>query len=143
MLRYCELTSPVQLSELNFQWSKRRQNGEVVEIETAGTNSKYSVNHEGLLTISKAELSDSGSYQVNISNDQGSALHIVQLEVVSIQYTTEVEPGGGMLQTTEPPSTGGVFETVEPGSGTYIAMYMLTGIVIIIKIVTCSEKRDH
>ena len=116
MLRHCDLTSPVQLSELNFQWSKRRQNGEVVEIESAGKNSKYSVNHEGLLTISNARPSDSGLYQVNISNNQGSALHTVQLEVVGIQYTTEVEPEG-VSQTTEPPSTSGVFETVEPGSG--------------------------
>ena len=93
MLRHCDLTSPVQLSDLNFQWSKRRRNGEVVEIESAGTNSKYSVNHEGLLTISKAELSDSGLYQVNISSDQGSALHTVELKVVDVPEITETPSG--------------------------------------------------
>ena len=105
VLRPCDITSPVQLSDLNFQWSKRRQNGDLNEI--AGMNSKYSINHEGLLTLSNARPSDSGLYQVNISNSQGSALHTVQLEVVGIQYTTEVESEGGMLQTTESPSAGG------------------------------------
>ena len=82
MLGYCELTSPVQLSELGFQWSRRN---ELVEIIHEG---RFSVNHEGLLTIMNVQPSDSGVYQVNISNDQGSAQHTVQLEVNGILTTT-------------------------------------------------------
>ena len=78
MLRYCDLTSPVQLSELEFQWSKRGENGGLVEITPEG---RFGVNHNGLLTIMNVQPSDSGVYQVNISNDQGSAQHTVQLEV--------------------------------------------------------------
>ena len=91
VLRHCNITSPVQLSEFNFQWSKRKQNGEVVEIETGTV--KYSINNEGSLTISNAQPSDSGLYQVNISNEQGSALHTVHLEVVDIPEITETPNG--------------------------------------------------
>ena len=59
-----------------------RENGEMTEIEPDGV--KHSLDHEGLLTIAKAQPSDSGLYQVNISNDQGYALHSIQLEVVDI-----------------------------------------------------------
>ena len=86
MLSHCEITSPVELSDLQFQWSKMRENGEMTEIEPDGM--KYSLNHEGLLTIVKAQPSDSGMYQVNISNDLGYALHSFQLEVVDIPDTS-------------------------------------------------------
>ena len=59
-----------------------RENGEMTEIQPDGM--KYSLNHEGLLTIVKAQPSDSGMYQVNISNNQGYAIHSIQLAVVDI-----------------------------------------------------------
>ena len=81
MLEYCRLTSPVQPSELTFQWSKQMQNGEMINIMEDGV--KYRLNSEGVLTIAKAQPSDSGTYTVNISNSHGFALHTVQLEVTS------------------------------------------------------------
>ena len=68
----------MQLSELHFQWSK---DGELIEIVADG---RFSVNHDGFLTVSYIQQSDSGLYQVNISNRQGSALHTVQLEVTPV-----------------------------------------------------------
>ena len=78
MLRRCDLTSPVQLSELDFQWSIQNENG---EWEMITPDRRFSVNHSGFLTISDVQPSDSGQYRVNISNDQGSALHRVRLQV--------------------------------------------------------------
>ena len=78
VLRRCELTSPVQLLELDFQWSVQNGNGEWEMITPDG---RFRVNHDGFLTISNVRPSDSGLYQVNISNDQGSALHRVRLQV--------------------------------------------------------------
>ena len=78
VLRHCGLTSPVQLLELCFQWSVQNGNGEW-EMITPGR--RFSVNHDGFLTISNIQPSDSGLYRVNISNDQGSALHRVRLQV--------------------------------------------------------------
>ena len=79
VLEYCTLTSPVQPSELVFQWSKQRQNGERINIIEDGT--KYSINHKGFLTVTNVQLTDLGTYRVNISNSQGFALHTVQLVV--------------------------------------------------------------
>ena len=78
VLEHCAITSPVQLSELHFQWSK---DGEEIEIVPDG---RFSVNHDGVLTISDIQQSDSGLYQVNISNSQGSALHTVRLGVTPV-----------------------------------------------------------
>ena len=78
VLEHCPVTSPVQLSELHFQWSK---DGEPIKIVP---NGRFSVNHDGFLTVSNVQQSDSGLYQVNISNSQGYALHTVQLEVTPV-----------------------------------------------------------
>ena len=91
MLRRCELTSPVQLSELDFQWSIKKGNGEWEMITPDG---RFSMNHEGFLTIYNVRPSDSGLYRVNISNDWGSALHRVRLQVTPGTPTTEPNDGG-------------------------------------------------
>ena len=80
VLKRCDLTSPVQLLELDFQWSV--QNGNE-EWEKIAPGERFSVNHRGFLTISNVQPSDSGLYRVNISNDWGSALHRVRLQVTS------------------------------------------------------------
>ena len=36
VLEHCQITSPVQLSELVYRWSKRSANGELVEIRRDG-----------------------------------------------------------------------------------------------------------
>ena len=79
-LTYCDLTSPGQFLELHFQWSVQNGNGEW-EIITPG--GRFRVNHVGFLIISNVQPSDSGLYRVNISNDQGSALHRVRLQVIT------------------------------------------------------------
>ena len=79
VLRRCELTSPVQLLELDFQWSVQNGNGEWEKITPGG---RFSVSHDGFLTISNVQPSDSGLYRVTISNNQGSALHRVRLQVI-------------------------------------------------------------
>ena len=81
VLEYCPFTSPVQLSELDFQWSVQNGNGEWVKIKTR-PGGHFRVNHDGFLTIHNVQPSDSGLYRVNISNSQGSALHTVRLQVV-------------------------------------------------------------
>ena len=91
MLEHCGFTSPVQLSDLHFQWSVQYGNG---EWEMIIPNGRFSVNHKGFLTISNVQPSDSGLYRVDISNDWGSALHRVRLQVT---------PG----PTTEPPNHDG------------------------------------
>ena len=78
VLEQCPFTSPVQPSELEFQWSR---DGEPVEIVPGG---RFEVNHDGLLTITETREDDSGLYTVNISNTQGSALHMVQLQVLAL-----------------------------------------------------------
>ena len=78
VLDHCGLTSPVQLSELDFQWSVQNGNGEWVNIRPG---ERFRVNHDGFLTIHNIQSSDSGLYRVNISNNQGSALHTIQLQV--------------------------------------------------------------
>ena len=78
VLEHCELTSPVQLSELDFQWSVQNGNGEWANIRPG---ERFRVNHDGFLTIHNVQPSDTGLYRVNISNNKGSALHTVQLLV--------------------------------------------------------------
>ena len=84
MLEHCQITSPVQPLELVYRWSKRSQNGQLVEIRPGG---RFAVNHDGFLTITDIQPSDSGLYEVNISNSQGSALHTVQLRVIPMVTT--------------------------------------------------------
>jgi hypothetical protein len=69
VLEHCPFTSPVQLSEVDFQWSIQNGNGEWTRITPGG---RFSVNYDGFLIISNVQLSDSGLYQVNISNDQAT-----------------------------------------------------------------------
>ena len=80
ILKHCDLTSPVQLKELGFTWTKKSKTEELSAIVNGG---RYSINHYGWLTIQSIAPSDSGVYQVNISNSQGSALHEIPLEVTS------------------------------------------------------------
>ena len=44
VLEHCPFTSPVQLSELDFQWSVQNGNGEWVNIRPGG---RFGVNHDG------------------------------------------------------------------------------------------------
>ena len=81
VLGYCDLTSPVRPSELQFQWRVRKENGEVVNIRYEG---RFEVSLDGLLTINDTQPSDSGLYQVTITNSLGSALHSVQLQVYQL-----------------------------------------------------------
>ena len=78
VLEPCPITSPVQRAELQFQWSIQNGNGEWAKIRPVG---RFRVNLHGVLTISNVQPSDSGLYRVNISNNHGSALHRVKLEV--------------------------------------------------------------
>lgn len=77
LLRPCEFTSPVQLSDLDFQWTK---DGDPVETILG---QRFMINHNGFLTISEVQTSDSGLYQVTISNSLDSAWHTVRLLVES------------------------------------------------------------
>ena len=70
----------MELSELEFNWTKRSKDGELSTIRYGG---RFSVNHYGWLTIQNIGPFDSGVYQVNISNHLGSALHKIPLEVTS------------------------------------------------------------
>ena len=81
VLGYCELTSPVYQLELQFQWRVRKENGEMVNITSEG---RFEVSLDGLLTINDTLPSDSGLYQVTISNNHGSALHSVHLQVYQL-----------------------------------------------------------
>ena len=82
VLKYCDLTTPVQLSELEFQWS---MGGVDVDIESGG---RFSVNHYGWLTIENVQDSDFGVYEVSISNGEGSAVHTLTLEKVELTTPT-------------------------------------------------------
>ena len=80
ILGYCDLTSPVRPSELQFQWRVRKENGETVNITSKG---RFEVSLDGLLTIKDTLPSDSGLYQITITNKYGSALHSVHLQVLT------------------------------------------------------------
>ena len=79
VLSHCDITSPVQLADLTYEW---RKNGEIIDL-AADEETKYQVNHKGYLTINSAESADSGAYEVVISNDWGRAVHSVQLDITS------------------------------------------------------------
>ena len=82
VLKHCDLTTPVPLSELSFQWKKN--NNDII------TGGRFSINQRGWLTIENIQESDFGTYRVNISNDEGSAVHTVNLERVEPVTTPAV-----------------------------------------------------
>ena len=82
VLKNCDLTTPVPLSELTFQWSK-----DGADIVPGG---KFTINQHGWLTIKNVQNADLGIYRVNISNGEGSALHTVNLERIE----TSTAPSG-------------------------------------------------
>ena len=81
ILGYCDLTSPVRPSELQFRWRVRKENGEVVSISSEG---RFEVSVDGLLTIKDTLPSDSGLYQIAITNNYGSDIHSVHLQVYQL-----------------------------------------------------------
>ena len=85
VLKYCDMTSPVDLSDLSFQWRKVNSNGIPVNVQLGG---KFSVNHNGWLTIENINDVDLGSYEVTISNQEGSAVHTVLLGLHTPTGTT-------------------------------------------------------
>ena len=87
VLKHCDLTTPVPLSELTFQWSK-----DSVDIVSGG---QFTINHRGWLTIENVQESNFGTYRVNISNGEGSAVHTVNLERVE-PITTPTPVGQGL-----------------------------------------------
>ena len=76
LLHYCNFTTPVEHTNLTFRWFKP---------EMAGQRLKHEVTHEGYLSINNAQESDSGIYFVEIQNEWGSTLHIVELMVTPAQ----------------------------------------------------------
>ena len=99
VLKHCDLTTPVPLSELAFQWSK---NG--IDIEPVG---KFSINQHGWLTIRNVQNEDLGMYRVNISNGEGSAVHTVNLERIETVTTPSASPSSAGLRGDSP--LGGKF----------------------------------
>ena len=91
VLKHCDLTTPVPLSELAFQWSK---NG--VDIVTV-PEGRFSINQHGWLTIRNVQSDDLGTYRVNISNDEGSAVHPVNLERIETATTPSGSPSSAGL----------------------------------------------
>ena len=84
VLKYCELTSPVELSDLTFNWKRiGTHNGDekLMDIQLEG-QSRISINHNGWLIIENVQQSDLGVYKVNISNEMGYAVNTVLLELV-------------------------------------------------------------
>ena len=90
VLKHCDLTTPVPLSELAFQWSK---NG----IDIVPEEGKFSINQHGWLTIRNVQSNDLGTYRVNISNDEGSAVHTVNLERIETATTPSGSPSSAGL----------------------------------------------
>ena len=72
VLKSCDLTSPVQPSNLNYTWSK---NGAPLDLN----ETRFTVNQFGLLTIENITWGDLGVYRVRISNAFGCALHTIKL----------------------------------------------------------------
>lgn len=86
MLKYCELTSPVELSDLTIHWKKvETHNGseELVDVPLEG-QSRININYNGWLVIENVSQSDLGVYKVNISNEMGYALDTVLLKLVEV-----------------------------------------------------------
>ena len=86
VLKHCDLTTPVPLSELAFQWSK--------DGADISPGEKFSINQHGWLTIKNVQDSDLGTYRVNISNGEGSAVHTVNLERIETATTSTPSPAG-------------------------------------------------
>ena len=72
VLKSCDLTSPVQPSNLNYTWSK---DGAPLDLN----ETRFTVNQFGLLTIENITEGDLGVYRVRISNPFGCALHTIKL----------------------------------------------------------------
>ena len=89
VLKHCDLTTPVPLSELSFQWS--HNGADVVQ------GGKFSINQHGWLTIKNVQDNDLGIYRVNISNAEGSAVHTVNLEQIE-PVTTPSSPSAAGLR---------------------------------------------
>ena len=79
VLKYCDLTSPVDLSDLSFQWEKVESNGTAIDVLPGG---RFSINYNGWLTIENIIQSDLGDYSVTLFSEMGTATHDVLLEVV-------------------------------------------------------------
>ena len=93
VLKYCDLTSPVELSDLSFEWSKRNEREEFVDVSLG---ERISINHNGWLTIKDLESADLGVYRVNISNEMDYSIHTVQLELpasTTTQNTPQAQVG--------------------------------------------------
>ena len=88
VLKHCDLTTPVPLSELSFQWS---HNG--ADVVPGG---KFSINQHGWLTIRNVQDNDLGIYRVNISNAKGSAVHTVNLEQIEPVTTPSSSSAAGL-----------------------------------------------
>ena len=82
VLKHCDMTTPVPLSELSFQWSHND-----ADIVPGG---RFSINQHGWLTIWNVQDNDLGIYRVNISNAEGSAVHTVNLEMTHSKFVTVV-----------------------------------------------------
>ena len=76
VLKSCDLTSPVQPSNLNYTWSK---DGAPLDLN----ETQFAVNQFGLLTIENITRGDLGVYRVRISNAFGCALHTIKLVAAS------------------------------------------------------------
>ena len=85
VLKYCDLTSPVELSDLSIEWNKRNERGEFVGVSLG---ERISINHNGWLTIKDLESADFRVYRVNISNEIGYSIQTVQLELPSSTIAT-------------------------------------------------------
>jgi hypothetical protein len=90
VLKHCDLTTPVPLHELSFQWSK---NGEDII-----PGEKFSINQHGWLTIRNVQIADLGMYMVNISNGEGSAVHTINLERTETVTTPSASPSSAGLR---------------------------------------------
>ena len=86
VLKSCDLTSPVQPSNLNYTWSR---DGAPLDL----TGTRFTVNQYGLLTIEDITHSDLGIYQVSISNAFGSAVHSIKLVAASSTSSASRAPG--------------------------------------------------
>jgi hypothetical protein len=94
VLKHCDLTTPVPLHELSFQWSK---NGEDII-----PGEKFSINQHGWLTIRNVQIADLGMYMVNISNGEGSAVHTINLERIETVTTPSASPSSAGLRGNSP-----------------------------------------
>lgn len=83
VLKYCDLTFPVDLSDIYLTWNKINSDGRLTRVITGG---RFSINYKGWLIIENVESSDLGTYRVKMINDRRdlgipAAIHRVLLEV--------------------------------------------------------------